>query len=497
MPRNPNLLFVFTDEQAARTMAAYGNNHIYTPHMDALAAKAVVFENAYVTQPVCTPSRSSLLTGLYPHANGCIQNNARLNPDVPCFPALADYREYKKGYIGKWHLGDEIFRQHGFDEWVSIDDDYRQYYTSQRDNTLHSTYYHFLLEKGYKPDCEEEDGFVSFSRHFCARQLPEEHTKAAFVADESVRFIRENKDRPFILFTNFFEPHMPFFGPRDNQYPPEKIPLPENFLHQLDHRNPLKTRLFKAKYANIYKTEEEWQNLIARYWGLVSMVDTQLGKMTDALRECGLEDNTIVVYTSDHGDMMGSHQLAAKCTMFEEAARVPLLLRIPWLSPAVRTVSAPVSQIDLVPTLLDAMGQPVPAHLHGHSWMPLLEYGEPLVQDHVFMEWNGFNGGFGDVLDGTPLHKEWIAMAGEKAVWDALGDPVRSVIAPDRWKYNQSTIGEDELYNLNEDPYEVNNLVGDERYAVRIEQLREKIRAWQIETQDGKSVHRPFRPDRV
>lgn len=483
MSKKPNLLFVFTDEQAARTMAAYGNRQIQTPVMDALAAQAVVFENAYVTQPVCTPSRSSLLTGLYPHANGCTRNNNILKDGVQCFPELADFGDYKKGYIGKWHLGDEIFKQHGFDEWVSIDDHYRQYYTPHRDNTQHCDYHNFLIGKGYEPDMTDEDGFAHFSRPFCARQLPEEHTKAAFVADESARFIRENKDRPFILFANFFEPHMPFFGPRDHQYPPEKIPLPENFLHQLDEKNPLKTRFLKARFAGIYKTEEEWRQLIARYWGLVSMVDTQLGKIMDALRGCGLEDNTIIVYTSDHGDMMGSHQLAAKSNMFEEAMRVPLLLRIPWLKQPECSIPDPVSQIDLVPTLLEAMGQPVPAHLHGQSWMPMLESREPLAQDHVFIEWNGHNGNYGDILDGSPMHEEWIAIAGEKVVWDAIGDPVRTVVTPDRWKYCQSTIGEDALYNLNEDPYEMNNLVGDERYAVRIEQLREKIREWERKTE--------------
>lgn len=485
MPKKPNLLFVFTDEQAARTMAAYGNKQIETPNMDALAAQSFVFENAYVTQPVCTPSRSSLLTGLYPHANGCTQNNAVLNQNALCFPELADFHAYKKGYIGKWHLGDEVFIQHGFDEWVSIDDGYRKYYTPQRDSTQHSSYHQYLLDQGYSPDHEDKNGFASFGRNFTARQLPEEHTKAAFVADESVRFIRENKDRPFILFANFFEPHMPFFGPRDDQYPPQEIPLPENYLHELDQTNPLKTRLFKAKYADEYKTDEDWRKLIARYWGLVSMVDAQLGKMMAALRDSGLDDNTIVVYTSDHGDMMGSHQLAAKCTMFEEATRVPLLLKIPGLKKSACAIPTPVSQIDLVPTLLDAMGQRVPKELHGKSWLPFLAGDEKLPQDHVFIEWSGYNSGFGDVMNGTPLHKEWLDVADEKAIKESLGDPVRTVVTPDRWKYNQSTIGEDELYNLNEDPYEMNNLIKDERYSGLIEQLRSKILRWKANTGDS------------
>ncbi|MGM0494441.1 MAG: sulfatase family protein, partial [Armatimonadota bacterium] len=126
--RRPNLLFLYTDEQAAKTMSAYGNDHIETPNLDRLADGSIVFENTYVTQPVCTPSRSSLLTGLYPHSSGCTANNVPLPQDVECLPELADFSDYRTAHMGKWHLGDEIFAQHGFDEWVSIEDGYRQYY---------------------------------------------------------------------------------------------------------------------------------------------------------------------------------------------------------------------------------------------------------------------------------------------------------------------------------------------------------------------------------
>ncbi len=328
MRERPNILYVFTDEQAAATMAAYGNTQIEMPNLNRLAEQSVVFDKAYVTQAVCTPSRSTLLTGLYPHTNGCTENNVTLPADVPCLPELADWEGYAMGYHDKWHLGNEIFAQHGFTDFISIDDGYRPHYEEQYDKNAHSTYHDWLVANGFRPDARAKDGFESFSRGFCAR-LPEEYSKPFYVANEACRFIRENRDRPFLLAVNFFEPHMPYFGPRDDQYDPADIPLPANFHDVPTEANPLKTRLYHAGYyANGHsglplRTEDDWRRLIANYWGLCSLVDTQFGRVLDTLARCGLMEDTIIIYTSDHGDMMGSHRLLAKCTQFEEAATVP------------------------------------------------------------------------------------------------------------------------------------------------------------------------------
>ena len=129
MPRRPNLLFIFTDEQRADTMRCYGNHYVRTPALDALADESFIFESAYVTQPVCTPSRSSIMTGLYPHTNGCVNNKIPLRAGTR---TLAEFlpQEYATAYMGKWHLGDEIFAQHGFREWVGTEDHYRGTYST-------------------------------------------------------------------------------------------------------------------------------------------------------------------------------------------------------------------------------------------------------------------------------------------------------------------------------------------------------------------------------
>jgi len=467
-----NLLFLFTDEQRADTLAAYGNERIQMPNLNSLASEAYVFEKAYVTQPVCTPSRSSILTGLYPHTNGCTANNIPLGLDTPCLPEMLPPGSYVAGYHGKWHLGDEVFKQHGFDDWRSIEY-YTKYYRPWRDPNARSSYHAFLLQNGFKP---ENDGF--FGRPQCAR-LPERFGKPAYLAREASRFIRENAERPFVLFVNFLEPHMPFFGPRDDQYSPEEVTLPPNFDVTPTEDQPLKTRLFQRAYYELghggfpLRTEEDWRRLISNYWGLCSLVDTHVGTILNTLRECGIYDDTIIVFTSDHGDMMGSHRLLAKCVMFQEAVTVPLILRLPGQKGG-EVIKEPVSQIDLLPTLLDLMGEEVPPGLQGRSIRPLME-GETEAGD-VFIEWNGSDKGINN--------ESFLKMAPGEDIRRAVLDPVRTIITADGWKFNFSPLGEHELYNLSEDPYETQNLAKKREYLPLMEEFAGRIREWQRETAD-------------
>ena len=224
MPQ-PNLLFLFTDEQRFDTLAAYGNQRIQTPALNKLAEQSCVFDRAYVTQPVCTPSRSSLLTGLYPHTNGCTENNVALTEDVPAFAELLS-EDYATGYFGKWHLGDEIFPQHGFDEWRSTDDCYAEYYRPGRPADEISTYAQWLINQGVLP----RNG-RTFGRGETA-EFDEQYSKPKYLADEAIAYLQDRADQPeqpFCLFVNFFEPHMPFTGPRNDQYDPSQVHLPDNF----------------------------------------------------------------------------------------------------------------------------------------------------------------------------------------------------------------------------------------------------------------------------
>ena len=388
----PNLLFIYTDEQRADTLRAYGNPLIRMPHLNALADESVVFERAYVSQPVCTPSRSTLLTGLWPHTSGCVRNNLPLPDAARTLGDMLSENGWLTAHHGKWHLGDEVVRRRGFDEWVSVEDNYRRHYTREAYLRRLSDYHHFLVEHGFEPDIERRGARV-FSRAAAAR-MPEPFGKAAFVARSASRFIRENRDRPFALFVNFLEPHMPFFGPYDAMYDPADVPPPHDWDRPMGDDVPLRNRLLREGYrregyeGHDLSTRAGWMRLRANYWGLFSLVDTHAGAILRTLDVCGLRDRTLVVFTSDHGDMMGDHGLLAKCVMYGEALRVPLLLRAPGLGLAPRRVAAPVSHIDLVPTVLDLLGVPAEPQLQGASLRGLIRGDAPQGRD-VFIEWSG------------------------------------------------------------------------------------------------------------
>jgi arylsulfatase A-like enzyme len=481
----PNLLFLYTDEQAAATLAAYGNNAIAMPNLNRLASQGTVFEQAYVTQPVCTPSRASLLTGLYPHTHGCDRNNLPLNYEIPCLPEMIPPRVYETAHFGKWHLGDEVFPQHGFREWRSIDDFYRAYYRPWRPKEVLCDYHAFLTAHGKRP----QNGSF-FTRGETAR-FPESLSKPAFLAQETVRFLRDHRNRPFCLFVNFFEPHMPFFGPRDGQYDPRHIPLPPNFGGGEDIGAPLKVRLLREHYCRHghsgfpLQTPDDWRAMIARYWGLCSLVDTHVGTILEALEAEGLADRTLVVFTSDHGDMMGSHGLIAKCVLYEEAIRVPLLLRGPGV-PVGRRIRGPVSHVDLVPTLLDLLGFDRPAHLQGISQRAALEGGTALMPEGgVVVEWNGPNSGIWADESRSPHLSEWMqAVADRETLQRVMTAPSRTWISADGWRFTWNVAGEHELYDRHTDPGERHNRFGDPACKDRVRAMAEAIRNWQRRTAD-------------
>lgn len=478
--KKKNLLFIFTDEQTRQTLKAYGNTWMDSPNLDALAQQSVLFDRTYVSQPVCTASRATIMTGLTPHSAKMTVNNMSMSTQTPCLVELADFSDYQKAYIGKWHLGDEIFCQHGFDEWISLEDNYRNYYSEGRDKMQPSSYAKWLEEKGVQPDKTLDDGFRLYSRNFCAKELPREFGKAEFIAQSACAFLQRNQDNPFICYVNFLEPHMPFFGPLDDCYDRKSVPLPPNYAFP-DEKEPQRLQNMARRYYEYghngveLKTDEDWKDTRARYAGLVKLVDDAVGKILGQLRALDLEENTIVVFTSDHGDMMGSHRLLAKTVLYEEATCVPLMMRIPgWES---RRVQEPIGQVDLVPTLLELLGKKVPDGLEGQSWVHHLQDGAALACEDVFMEWHSDAGHtFGAVVgELTP----------QQTAREKLDDDIRSVVTKDGWKFNWSKGDASQLFNLHADPYEMRNLAQDPQYQALIQKLKEKILNWCRRTNDA------------
>ncbi|HOI28466.1 MAG TPA: sulfatase-like hydrolase/transferase [Melioribacteraceae bacterium] len=470
----PNLLFIWTDQQRADTMAIYGNKKIEVPNLNKLASQSIVLQNPYVTQPVCTPSRSSVMTGLYPHSNGCLDNNVPLPGNILCTPEIINDPDYRTAYYGKWHLGDELFAQHGFEEWISIEDIYNQHFSEGRNKSLVSDYSNYLKSAGYKPDGDRGE----FTRDY-ASKLPIEHCKPKFLEIKACDFLKRNKNNPFILYVNFLEPHPPFNGPLNDKYDPDYIDLPPNFDDDLEEDEPLRYRMIREKLFNEkYKgeplrTAQDWRKMKSKYWGLVSQVDLSIGAILKNVEDLGLAENTIVIFTSDHGEMMGAHKLLNKTVMYEEAVKVPWLMKFPHLNSKHQFVKGRFGHIDLLPTILDTMD--CRHKLQGESLMPVLNGSSKPLKD-VFIEWN--NKDRDDELNTR------IKSVTESEIQNAKNAFIRTVITQDGWKLCWADKDKSQLFDLNQDPYETTNLFYKPDYSEKVVQLKEKIRNWQHETKD-------------
>ena len=219
LPRQPNLLVFLPDQQRAETLACYGAARVHAPNLNKLASQSVVFQQAYVTHPICAPSRSSLMTGTWPHTNGCTQNSSRLPTHFRCLPDMINDTDYRTAYMGKWHLGDEVFAQHGFEEWISTEDRYRANFSAGRDPKAISDYSKFLLSKGLK---FEDEAKAIFGRRLPST-LPLELSKPKFLETKACEFLDRHGREPFVLFVAFLEPHPPYNGPLNEEHSLEEI----------------------------------------------------------------------------------------------------------------------------------------------------------------------------------------------------------------------------------------------------------------------------------
>jgi arylsulfatase A-like enzyme len=469
--RKPNLVLFLPDQQRADTIACYGGAKVHAPNLNKLASESVVFQRAYVTHPVCTPSRSSLMTGTWPHINGCTRNSVPLDRRFRVFPELMEDRDYRTAYIGKWHLGEEGPAGRGFDEWISTDD--RGDYTK------------FVTANGITPD--KQDGRFS---EVAISNLPLDLSRPKFLERHACEFIDKHRRDPFILVVGFVEPHSPYNGPLNDEHlldqveldatatlpETEDIPLRYRLMREWQQAEALLDRQRLPTQLFFGITPEEYRSIKQRYLGLVTLVDQSIGAILACLERCDLTDNTIVVHTSDHGDSLGAHHLFGKETMFEAATRVPLLIRLRGQTRA-KTVPRPVSHIDFVPTLLDLLGQPNHTQCAGKSLLPLINE-EAAAPENVFLEW---------APNRTKI-KKGTKLARRRTIKRAVEESTRTIVTPDGWKLCLRNEDLNELYNLNDDPLETRNLYADRRHASMISRLTGEIHEWQASANDKLKV---------
>ncbi len=461
-----NLVIFLPDQQRVDTLSCYGNRKVHAPNLNRLADQSVVFLRAYVTQPVCSPSRASLMTGMWPHFSDCTNNGFPLDPNIPTLPQLVG-GDYRAGYVGKWHLREEKPTQRGFHEWVSVEglSDYSQ----------------FLFEKGLTPD--HKNGAFSAQ---AISDLPLELSQADFLQRRACDFIQRNHKAPFILVVSFVEPHSPYNGPFNNEhklresdldglapdFDPNAVPLRYRLLREWQREKALHDKRVRQFRFGI--TRADYLDLRRKYYGLVTLVDRSIGSILSCLENAGLMDQTIIAHTSDHGDLLGDHGLFGKGVMYEQAVCVPFFVRLP--DGPRKMVTQRVSHIDFVPTMLDLLQQPPAAKMAGRSLKPIM-FGQEEQPQNVFIEWNPYKKQEKRLKKGTSI-------APAEAVSRAIRESTRTVIMPDGWKLSLRDSDLCELYNLVEDPSEQRNLYCGEQCTEVIERCSNEIRDWQEKTAD-------------
>lgn len=429
-PVRPNILFIMTDQQSADAMSCrMGGRYIQTPALDGLAARGTLFTRAYAANPLCMPSRNAIFTGSYPHETG-VTDNTQTNLNPADFVNLGNYFQqagYSTAYFGKWHLC----------------------YDDQKTDT---------------------HGFETVDR----RQ------KDAITADNAVNFLGQNHDRPFLSVVSFLNPHNVCELARDEALsngpvgkPPaasQLPPLPANHEPPRDEPDSM-AQMRRGYHASpLFPvgnfTPERWRELRWGYYRLIEKVDAEIGKVLTALRLAGLEENTLILFTSDHGECAGAHRLNQKTVLYEESVRVPLIVSHPAQKSARTSDQLVNTGIDLLPTLLDFVGIPKPAKLSGLSLRPLIQ-GKPVAawRDQVVVQNNMTQAGL--VGDSVPM---------------TTGRMVRT----ERYKYCVYAHGEhrESLVDLETDPGEMVNLSRNPAFREVLLEHRARLRKFGDEHND-------------
>ncbi|MEM7028652.1 MAG: sulfatase-like hydrolase/transferase [Chloroflexota bacterium] len=446
----PNILWICSDQQRFDTLGCYGNTYVHTPHIDRLAENGLLFEHCYSQSPVCTPSRASFLTGRYPRTTRCRANGQSIPEDEVLVTRLLSEAGYVCGLSGKLHLsvcnpsvtpGTERRINDGYDEFHWSHHPPPQWPTSD--------YAHWLREKGVEYSTPSYNG-----SKYVEAGMPAEHHQTTWCAQKAINFIEAHADydHPWLFSVNMFDPHHAFDPPvvyleryLDQL---EDIPLPNYVQDELDNKPAYQKRDHHGAYdnPNLYPfsqmTDEDHRLVRAAYWAMCDLIDEQVGRMIAALEATNQLDNTIIIFMSDHGEMLGDHGIYLKGPYFyDPAVRVPMIVSYPKAIRSGERSSALIELSDIAPTLLEAAGLPEYAGMQAQSLWPLL------------------------TGDSTPDHHRDTVYCEYYDAWthDAAS---ATMLRNEQFKFvacHQLSTGE--LYDLKTDPTETQNLWDDAAYA--------------------------------
>lgn len=367
LPLRPNILWVCTDQQRWDTIHALGNDYIQTPNLDKLCDDGVAFTHAFCQCPICTPSRGAFLTGMYPRfLNACTNGNETWQGEAPLVTKTLADLGYDCGLAGKLHLS----AAHNRIE-PRPDDGYRVFHWSHHPHDSWPeghAYNDWLKSQGIDHDTTKKRlGYI-----------PCEYHQTRWCTDRAIDFLREERDGPWLFSLNCFDPHPPLDPPKEylDRFDIDRLPLPEFAEEDLQEEAALAEAQvnFQSKAKRI--PPEKARLNLAKYWAMIELIDANVGRLVATLEESGQRENTVIIFTSDHGHMIGDHGLINKgCRFYEGLVRVPLIVSWPGKFKSGLRCDELVELIDIAPTLLELAGEPAGDNMHGKSLLPLLTGG--------------------------------------------------------------------------------------------------------------------------
>lgn len=424
----PNILIILTDQQTNDAISYLGNPNLKTPAMDQLASEGTYFTASYCTTPVCGPARSSLITGRMPHETGVVWNSTHMDPSLPTMGQIFKKEGYQTAYVGKWHLPQAYPAKNDMDSLAGFK----------------MLPFRSLNEASWELGADTDGP----------------------IADAAVHYLQSyDGEKPFLLTVSLHNPHDICYVPRKpddyakaaelNELPP----LPQNFEISADEPEFLVEKRLMDHYgdelllAKDY-SPDDWRAYLYHYYRFTEMVDKEVGKIMDALKAKGLDENTLVIFTSDHGDGAAAHRWAAKLSLYEEASTVPFIIRWKGQLPSnYIDQNQLVSAIDILPTLMDYAGIDTFADLPGKSLRPILEDPTETLREYLVVQLAD------DKLDSSRHAR---------------------MIRDSRYKYNLYNQGarNEQLFDLWKDPGEMHNLAYEDAYANQKTILKTALEAW-------------------
>lgn len=426
MAKPMNVLVLMGDHFRFDAMGCMGNTLANTPNLDRLADQSVRFDQCFTQSPVCSPARHSLATGRYAHAHGVLDNGCMPMPGMVTIAHALQSLNYRRYNLGQMHWRDPD-ADTGYEPWVPLE----AWRGSMPDDVLRR--------------CDWEEEFITRRTTGGPSPRTRRQYSGYFIAQSIIQQIQEavHNSEPFLCWGAFSEPHPPFYPPRDlyAAIDQDRIVLP---VQAPEGSVPPHERIQAMQKEWAHLTEREVCQMMAGYYGMVSLVDEYCGMVLDELDRLGIADNTIVIWTTDHGEQMWEHQMFLKFCMYEASVHVPLLVRIPGTSPTRRDEL--VEHIDLFPTICDLVGVKTPEKVQGRSILPLLG-------PHA-------------------LPGDW-----RDAVFSQIGD--LQMIRTTSHKLNVYGGKPGELFDLQNDPNEFHNLVGASNHKPIVEDLHARLQEWE------------------